>query len=81
MISKIKTVFNIKITIVKINLIMIVVHGFNDLYNIYNIFTIFIYFKNFYFIFLFMKIKLLIILYQVILTFNAYLPAITAQYI
>ena len=45
MISKIKTVFNIKITIVKINLIMIVVHGFNDLYNIYNIFTIFIYFK------------------------------------
>ena len=37
MISKIKTVLNFKITIIKINLIMIVVHGFNDSYNIYNI--------------------------------------------
>ena len=42
MISKIKTVFNFKITIIKINLIMIVVHGFNDSYNKYNIFNIFI---------------------------------------
>ena len=45
MISKIKTVLNFKITIIKINLIMIVVHGFNDSYNKYNIFNIFIYFE------------------------------------